>query len=78
MQRATLTKQLLNLMKKCPFAKLKYNTTKNRPFSRAVFKNIKSNFYFTDATKALKASGSFIARSASILRLRSIPFSAIL
>lgn len=59
-------------------SKNKFKYKKTAPFQERFFKNIKVQSYFTDATKALKASGSFIARSASILRLRSIPFSAIL
>ena len=36
------------------------------------------DYYFTLATSCLKVSGSFIARSASTLRLRSMPLTASL
>ncbi len=49
---------------------------KNRSYNRTVFLHtFKTKIYFTERTNALKASGSFIARSANTLRLRSILFS---
>ena len=37
--------------------------------------SLKGKVYFTELTTAAKASGLFMARSASALRLRAIPFS---